>query len=415
MDTKARRRDDTTPQSKRLRTAHDESVQREVVSAAVEEVMHYLDPVVCALASDALDRLNNDGQNVSAAVSNSLRNVVSQRYADAIGKAILRLRREGVPSPRAEVTPSVPIPDWAAASAQADEALHAFSAWIAPDDFETAVADEIFAQIRFRLGSAESTVYGSRTNGGTAALFDSDVDVCVSPLLDLKRVALLLDDCDWTRDVTLLSARVPIVTGEHYPSGISFDISIRRAKEEVLHTDWPFFGPVARFCKLLLRQNNLDRVYEGGLGSYRLYVAIRCYLSAAAAAVPLTPHRALVAFLRYLARAAFQPLPELDLTHLESPHRLSAVCAHAADTIEHHTIARALVDIPALVSARIQHAARAKEAIVSASERRSNHAPPPAPTASDVQPTSNSSRFDALLKRHAHLLTAPGTSNPAVS
>lgn len=411
MEARARP-EDTTRQSKRLRTAHEEGAQREIVSAAVEEVMHYVDPVVCALASDAWERLDDHTQDVPAAISHSLRNVVNRSDADAIGTAILRLRTEGMPSPRAEVTPSVEIPDWADASAPADEALRAFSAWIAPDAFEAAVADEIFAQINFTLGNAlESTVYGSRTNGGTAALFDSDVDVCVSPLVDLKRVALLLDDCDWTRDVTLLTARVPIVTGEHYPTGLSFDISNRRAKEEVLHIDWPFFGAVARFCKLLLRQNNLDRVYEGGLGSYRLYIAIRCYANSAAA--PVTPHRALVAFLRYLSRAAFHPPPELDLAHLESPHRLSAVCVRAADAMEHTTLARALVDIPALISARIQHASRSKEASVAFSKRPSNCAPVPEAAASSS--SSTSSRLDALLKRRSHLLAAPGTLNTAVS
>lgn len=366
---------------RQLDTASEAASTERVVAAAVEEVMRYVDPVVCAVATEAWDRAASE-KDAEGIIAKSISNVVGSERARAIGAAAARLRLSGLPVDEEEEE-AVVLPAWARTT-DPDEALVAFSEWCGPDPCERAAARHVVDLIGQLFQGAE--LYGSRT--GPTSLFDSDVDVAVPSSAPLKVIAATLDDCEWTRDVDLVQARVPIVTGEHQASGLTFDVSRQRDDDDDdLRADWQFTGPVARFCKLLFRQHGLDRVYDGGIGSHRIYVAIACFVTSTTP--PSTPHAALVGFLRFLARAALHPPAGLDLDHLHSPTALARVARDAADAIENATLARAFADLHDLVAARARHARRA---------RRFHQTPKPPPVRRICH---GGSRLDALLGRQS--------------
>lgn len=269
---------------------------------AVERVLGYADPVVVALGHpDAV-------------------------LAEAIEKALL------APAPAVE-SEEIAKPQWAALPI--NDALAELDRWAAPDEAEDAAALEI-AQL------VGGSMYGSRTTG--TALFDSDVDLRVTaPLKDVAH-----EIGDWAIDVDLIRARVPVVKGEHRASGVHFDVS---NSKDCIKVEW---RPLVRFCKLLLRQNDLDETYSRGLGSFRLYVALNAYggvkspLGAAAAA-----------FLRFVARSWGHVLVAgdhcADLADVDP--RIVDVCTRAADRLDRGDLP---LDVASLARHRANHARKAR-------------------------------------------------------
>ncbi len=102
----------------------------------------------------------------------------------------------------------------------------------------------------------------------------------------LRTMYSLLQRMAWNEASELRSkARVPIVTLMHR-SGISCDISLGVDSDELtvvvrelIHIGKDAFFPLCSFLKVFLNQLNLDKPFNGGIGSYRLYVMVAYVLS----------------------------------------------------------------------------------------------------------------------------------------
>lgn len=327
-----------------------------VVEAALEATLGFVDPIAHALGARAA--VTNDGGRIAAALARTLGAADAARVADAILARERPQRSDGdSDDERSGAGAAAPAPAWASIE-DLDAQLGAFAAWVAPDADEAACAAIVEARLAAAARSvfpfAEVRVYGSRAIG--VPLFDSDVDARLEDDLPLAAVAAALDAADWTRAVERIPARVPLIVGECRDTGVAFDVSrrldgdgagavdgtaaLRGARDRFPGT----FRSLVVFLKVLLRHGGLDDVYHGGLGSFRLCVAVASHLDRRRTASPAT---ALLAFLdafaspRALDDVSFGGV-NVDLSCLDDPPALARCFATAAARIRQSGLAAAL-------------------------------------------------------------------------
>lgn len=123
-------------------------------------------------------------------------------------------------------------------------------------------------------------VFGSHATG--LCVFCSDVDV-VAAGSSLSEFADALDDCDDFEDVQRIeNASVPIVKFVH--GGIAVDVSFVEGGEEMsaftidLLEALPALRPLTVVLKYFLIQRELNKVYDGGLGSLATFLTVVSFL-----------------------------------------------------------------------------------------------------------------------------------------
>jgi len=183
---------------------------------------------------------------------------------------------------------SGPAP-WGTRFASLSEELRAFAAYVALDAEEEAAREQLVALVREvvaeECAGARVEAFGSWPAGLSA--FDGDVDLRVvggtAPRRGSRGEALLqrLGDAlrPRVRSVRVItSARVPIVSLESH-SSVQADVSLgsddgATAVLTGLARAQPAFVPVVLALKLLLSQHALNKVYTGGVSSFRLCVMV---------------------------------------------------------------------------------------------------------------------------------------------
>eukprot|EP01037_Dinobryon_pediforme_P033116 gene33116-38407_t len=120
------------------------------------------------------------------------------------------------------------------------------------------------------------------TIGRTAPTDSSDPNKRQNLLRDLVPH---LKSMDWVRSLEFRSkAKVPIINFTH-KNGLQCDLSVGISAQDtsevvrkIKDICGPSFAPLAAFLKVLLWQQNLDKPFTGGLGSYKLYIMLAHHL-----------------------------------------------------------------------------------------------------------------------------------------
>ncbi|KAK3261804.1 hypothetical protein CYMTET_29310 [Cymbomonas tetramitiformis] len=207
--------------------------------------------------------------------------------------------------------------------------LYQFCAYVQPCEAELSIRTQLLEQITCLLDSLCPGIvvepYGSTACG--LSLFNSDIDVRVKPKMPLEVVARALSGTSWARCVDLVPARVPIITFEHRHTKLTCDLSNFTDDEGDNATEvmvrlcrtQPMMQPLALFLKVFLSYHSLDRVYTGGLGSFKAYMMLGYWLEQCCKPKPSKLNRvedAGVAICRFLVyyveRFKYDSVIELD-------------------------------------------------------------------------------------------------------
>ena len=165
---------------------------------------------------------------------------------------------------------------------------------------------------------AQVSTFGSYATG--LSTFASDIDMFVSgspgSVQDLNELARALRTQPWAKRVEVRArAKVPVINMLDGLTGVDADITLTGQAEGAADfvdnhvRETPLFKPLVMVLKVILAQHSLNKPFEGGLGSFMLYVLLGRYLESVADMINPSQNAgvALLGFLRAFGMSGLWP------------------------------------------------------------------------------------------------------------
>lgn len=234
-----------------------------------------------------------------------------QRLAKSKGKASIQpkqLHYEGRAIPPASPKESLGLPlPWiqpgkdfesTTGKGRLQAEINGFSEWIQPSALESAAREEVVAQLRQYikkvLGSDfQAELFGSQKTGLAVPSSDIDIRVCVNEKVaseagslttDRYRMvalakAMIHDNPDYML-VVFRHAKYPIISAQHRETGLDVQIVMSPSSEPSQQyvkkylAEYPHLKTVYMLLRMALGLRGLTDVFNGGVGSYSLFIMI---------------------------------------------------------------------------------------------------------------------------------------------
>ena len=138
------------------------------------------------------------------------------------------------------------------------------------------IVQEVYPECKIAVFGSMLTKILTPTSDIDMAFYDLDMEG-LAPLDPLYRVAEALSAKGVVSYIEVVSAKVPIIKCDHFPSGISFDICLNNTSGlvtgKIIKENakiFPQLRPLAITLKIFLSQRKLNETYGGGVGSFLL-------------------------------------------------------------------------------------------------------------------------------------------------
>ena len=153
---------------------------------------------------------------------------------------------------------------------------------------------EINAVIEDNFPNYKCSLYGSFITG--LSLPNSDIDILISSKEEeneklnlqqnLENIYTILKNKNIFKDLEIIHAKVPIITGLYISTNIHVDISLFKKNgvdaAEIINkiiSIYPEIKPLMLLIKYVIRQRNLNQIYTGGISSFIIFTLLYYYIA----------------------------------------------------------------------------------------------------------------------------------------